>query len=336
MKFIFLNSIIKFIIIIICVLISVAFFTLAERKVIASVNRRQGPHVVGIFGVLQPFADGLKLFVKEAIIPSTSDTFIFILAPILTFTLSLLGWVIIPFTFKKELFNQLLNLNLGLMYFFAISSLGVYGIIMAGWASNSKYAFLGALRSAAQMISYEVSIGLTLLTIIIITGSLNLRTIIVLQDKLWFIIPLFPSFLIFFVSALAETNRHPFDLPEAEAELVAGYNVEYSSMGFALFFLGEYSNILLMSAMISIMFLGGPFFPFFPFLNAIGWILVLKILFFVLLFIVIRAILPRYRYDQLMFLGWKVFLPITLALFIFVASFMTTFNFLPATAGLKF
>jgi NADH-quinone oxidoreductase subunit H len=315
----------KILLIILPLLIAVAYFTLAERKIMASIQRRKGPNVVGTFGVLQPLADGLKLFVKETILPSNCDTVLFILAPILTFYLSLLSWAVIPFGYG--MFYA--EINIGILYLLAISSLGIYGIIIAGWSSNSKYALLGALRSTAQMVSYELTIGFIILSVIICAGSLNLNIIVFSQTQIWYFIPLFPLFLIFFVSSLAETNRHPFDLPEAEAELVSGYNVEYSAMGFALFFLGEYANMLLMSSFITILFLGGWHAPFLFLDVFVGpfWFS-LKILIFVTGFIVFRAILPRYRYDQLMRLGWKIFLPFTLSWLILTASILISFNWL--------
>ena len=306
-------------------LISIAFVTLVERKVMGSIHRRQGPNIVGIFGLLQPFADGLKLLLKQTIIPSSVNVVLFILAPMITFILSLITWAIIPF--DKGI--VLADINVGMLYLFAVSSLGVYGIIIAGWASNSKYPFLGALRSAAQMVSYEISIGLILLTILMCVGSLNLTDIVLAQTKTWFIVPLFPSFIMFFVSALAETNRAPFDLPEAEAELVAGYNVEYSAMTFALFFLGEYGHIILMSSMTALLFLGG-WLPLFdvPVLNWIPGSLWfgLKTTLIVFVFIWVRASFPRYRYDQLMRLGWKIFLPLSLGWFFVVGSIVIFFN----------
>lgn len=297
------------------ILISVAFLTLLERKLLASVQRRKGPNVIGFFGILQPFADGLKLFLKETIIPSQASQIVFLIAPLITFTLSLLGWSVIPFG------NILaIDIDLSILYIFAISSLNVYGIITAGWSSNSKYAFLGSLRSAAQMVSYEVSIGLIILNLVFFTGSLNLLFIIKAQEIIWFVFPFFPIFLMFFISSLAETNRPPFDLPEAEAELVAGYNVEYSAVGFAFFFIGEYANIILMSTLSVIFFFGGNFF-FYSFNNFIDFFFIsIKILFFLFSFIIVRAALPRYRYDQLMSLGWKVFLPISLGFVVFYGS----------------
>lgn len=320
-----LYIILKIIILIIPLLIAVAYFTLAERKILSTIQRRKGPNVVGTFGLLQALSDGLKLFVKETVLPSNCDLVLFILAPILAFFLSLLSWAVIPF--GNGMF--LSDINIGILYLLAISSLGVYGVIMAGWSSNSKYAFLGALRSTAQMVSYEITIGFTILSIIVCCGSLNLTDIVNSQKNIWFCIPMFPLFLIFFISTLAETNRHPFDLPEAEAELVSGYNVEYSAMGFALFFLGEYANMLLMSSLTTILFLGGWFPPIFlfNFLPSAFWFGV-KVSFFVIMFIVARGILPRYRYDQLMRLGWKVFLPFTLSWVLFTATLLITFNIL--------
>jgi len=318
-------SFLKVLIIIIPLLISVAYFTLAERKILGAMQRRRGPNVVGVYGLLQPLSDGFKLLVKETVIPSNANKFIFIISPIITFVVSLMGWAIIPF----DKYSMLAEINIGVLYLFAVSSLGVYGIIMSGWSSNSKYAFLGALRSAAQMVSYEVSIGFIIITIVTCSGSFNLQAIIESQKNIWFLIPFFPLFLMFFVSALAETNRHPFDLPEAEAELVSGYNVEYSAMGFALFSLGEYSNMLLMSALNVILFFGGWQVPaVLMFLPGSVWFGI-KICFFVILFIWMRGALPRYRYDQLMGLGWKVFLPISLGYVLLTVSILMSFNMLP-------
>ena len=323
-----ISWVLQILIIVVPMLIAVAYFTLAERKVIASIQRRRGPNVVGIWGLLQPLADGLKLLIKESIFPSNANVIIFILAPVITFLLSLLGWAVIPFGETAVLSD----LNIGLLYIFAVSSLGVYGIITSGWSSNSKYAFLGALRSAAQMVSYEVSIGLIIISVLLCAGSLNLSKIVLAQESVWYIIPLFPVFILFFVSALAETNRAPFDLPEAEAELVAGYNVEYSAMGFALFFLGEYANILMMCALCSILFLGGWLAPFsfIPFTLIPGPIWFgIKVSFMAFAFIWIRAAYPRYRYDQLMRLGWKVFLPLSLAWVLLIAGILVGFDWYP-------
>mgnify|MGYP003957460065 CR=1 FL=1 len=319
-------SLIKIVLIIVPLLISVAYFTLVERKVLGSVQRRRGPNVVGVYGLLQPLSDGFKLLMKETVLPSSANKTIFIISPILTFVISLMGWAVIPF----DKYSMLAELNVGVLYLFAASSLGVYGIVMSGWSSNSKYAFLGALRSAAQMVSYEVSIGFIMVTIVICCGSFNLETIIESQKNIWFVIPFFPLFLMFFVSALAETNRHPFDLPEAEAELVSGYNVEYSAMGFALFFLGEYANMLLMSSLNVILFFGG-WLPPLKFLGIIPgsiWFGA-KVCIFVILFAWMRAALPRYRYDQLMGLGWKVFLPISLGYLMFTFCVLISFNMMP-------
>jgi len=320
--------ILKIFLIIVPLLLSVAYFTLAERKIMASIQRRRGPNVIGYLGLLQPLADGLKLFIKETILPTSANIFIFLLAPILTFFLSLMGWVVIPFGENLVV----ANVHIGLLYLFAISALSVYGIILSGWSSNSKYAFLGSLRSASQMVSYEVSIGFIVISVVLCSGSFNLSEIIFSQSKVWYCLPLSPMFLIFFVSALAETNRHPFDLPEAEAELVSGYNVEYSAMGFALFFLGEYANMLLMSSLTTILFFGG----WLPLLNVIPFTFLPgpvwfagKICIFVVLFCWIRAALPRYRYDQLMSLGWKTFLPVSLGWLFFSSSILICFNFLP-------
>jgi NADH-quinone oxidoreductase subunit H len=323
--FFYIKIILYFLSLILPLLIAVAYFTLIERQILAAIQRRQGPNIVGVFGLLQPLADGLKLFLKETILPKSSNIIIFVLAPVFTFALALSGWIIIPF---GDGFS-LSNLNVGLLYVFAISSLSVHSVIMAGWSSNSKYAFLGALRSAAQMISYEVSMGITIISVILLSGSLNLNEIVISQKKLWYCIPLFPMFIIFFICALAETNRHPFDLPEAEAELVSGYNVEYSAMSFALFFLAEYSNIILMCSMTVILFFGGwfPIIDIWPFYYIPGVIwFSFKTLFFIFLFILIRGTLPRYRYDQLMRLGWKVFLPISLAFLLILSSILIGFN----------
>lgn len=321
-------TLLKILSVVVAVLIGVAYFTLAERKIMGTIQRRRGPNVVGFQGLLQPLADGLKLFVKETILPSNANKSLFLLAPMLTFGLSLLGWLVIPMGEGLVL----ADVNVGILYLLAISALGVYGIILSGWSSNSKYAFLGALRSAAQMVSYEVSIGFILITVVLCAGSFNLSSIVMAQEKVWFCLPHMPMFVLFFISALAETNRHPFDLPEAEAELVSGYNVEYSAMGFALFFLGEYANMLLMSALTTILFLGGwlPLLPFFPFTLIPGPVWFgFKIVLFVILFVVMRACLPRFRYDQLMSLGWKVFLPFSLGWLILTASILTSFNWLP-------
>ena len=310
-------------------LLAVAFFTVAERKIMGAVQRRRGPNVIGFIGLLQALADGLKLFVKETTFPSNSNLTVFLLAPILSFLLSLIGWAVIPFSHTFVL----ADINLGILYIFAISSLNVYGLILAGWASNSKYAFLGALRSAAQMISYEISIGFIVLSIAVCVGSLNLSKIVLAQKEIWFIVPLFPLFVMFYISMLAETNRHPFDLPEAEAELVSGYNVEYSAMTFALFFLAEYSNMLLMSSLSALLFFGGwmPLFDIFP-LNLIPgtvWFS-LKVAIGAVFFILTRATLPRYRYDQLMHLGWKCFLPLAIGYLMFTIGVLVSFNWLPA------
>lgn len=304
-----LITLLKILIIIIPLLISVAYFTLAERKILGAIQRRRGPNVVGVFGLLQPLSDGFKLLVKELILPSSSNKLIFIISPLLTFFISMLGWSVIPY----DKYAMLAELNIGIIYIFAISSLGVYGIILSGWSSNSKYAFLGALRSTAQMVSYEVSLGFIIIIIVLCTGSFNLTNIVESQKYVWFVIPFAPLAVMFFVSGLAETNRHPFDLPEAEAELVSGYNVEYSAMTFALFSLGEYANMLMMSSLNVILFWGGWLAPF-EFLDFIPGSLWfgLKICFFVILFVWMRAALPRYRYDQLMNLGWKILIPLSI------------------------
>jgi NADH-quinone oxidoreductase subunit H len=324
--YIILLNLIKILLIVVPLLISVAYFTLAERKILGAIQRRRGPNVVGVFGLLQPLSDGFKLLVKETVIPSNANRVLFILSPIFTFFLSLVGWAVIPY----DQFSIFVEMNISILYLFAISSLGVYGIIMSGWSSNSKYAFLGSLRSTAQMVSYEVSIGFIMITVVICCGSFNLQHIIDCQKNVWFLIPFFPLFLMFFISALAETNRHPFDLPEAEAELVSGYNVEYSAMGFALFSLGEYANMLMMSSINVILFFGGWLSPFsFLFFLPGSFWFGLKICLFVILFVWMRAALPRYRYDQLMGLGWKVFLPISLGYLMFTFSLLISFNFLP-------
>jgi NADH-quinone oxidoreductase subunit H len=318
----------KILAIVVPLLLAVAYLTYAERKVIGAMQLRKGPNVVGPFGLGQPLADGLKLFIKETILPAGANKAVFIMAPMLTFILSLIAWAVIPFDSGMVL----ADINVGVLYLFAISSLGVYGVIMAGWASNSKYAFLGALRSAAQMVSYEVSIGFVMVTVLLCVGSLNLSAVVEAQRNLWFFIPLFPMFVIFFISTLAETNRHPFDLPEGESEIVAGFFVEYSAMSFALFFLGEYANMILMSAMTAILFLGGwlPIMDIAPF----NWIpgpiwLIAKICFVLFFFLWVRATFPRYRYDQLMRLGWKIFLPFSLFWVIATAGVLVAFDLLP-------
>jgi NADH-quinone oxidoreductase subunit H len=318
----------KILFLLVPVLVSVAMVVWLDRRIWAFVQKRQGPNVVGPFGLLQSLADALKYIFKEVIIPSSSNKIIFILAPIITMTLALISWAVIPFSATQVL----ADINVGILYLFAVSSLGVYGIIMGGWASNSKYPFLGAIRSAAQMVSYEVSIGVIIINVLLCVGSLNLNDIVVAQENLWFVIPLFPMFVIFFISALAETNRPPFDLPEAEAELVAGYQTEYSGMMYAMFWLGEYANILLMCAMGSILFLGGWLSPIdiYPFNLIPGAIwLIFKILFLFILFALVKAIVPRYRYDQLMRLGWKIFLPLSLTWVVITASYLFYFNLLP-------
>ena len=318
----------KILFLLVPVLVSVAMIVWLDRRVWAFVQKRQGPNVVGPFGLLQSLADALKYIFKEIIIPSSSNKVIFILAPIVTMTLALIAWAVIPFSATQVL----ADINVGILYLFAVSSLGVYGIIMGGWASNSKYPFLGAIRSAAQMVSYEVSIGVIIINVLLCVGSLNLNDIVEAQQNMWFVIPLFPMFVIFFISALAETNRPPFDLPEAEAELVAGYQTEYSGMMYAMFWLGEYANILLMCAMGAILFLGGWMSPIdiYPFTLVPGAIwLILKILFLFILFALVKAIVPRYRYDQLMRLGWKVFLPLSLTWVVLTASYLFYFNLLP-------
>ena len=325
---IFFEETYKILFLLVPILVAIAMIVWLDRRVWAFVQKRRGPNVVGPFGLFQSLADALKYIFKEIIIPASSNKVIFILAPIVTMTLALAAWAVIPFSETLVLSN----INVGILYLFAISSLGVYGIIMGGWASNSKYPFLGAIRSAAQMVSYEVSIGIIIINVLLCVGSLNLNDIVVAQKNIWFVIPLFPMFVIFFISALAETNRPPFDLPEAEAELVAGYQTEYSGMMYAMFWLGEYANILLMCAMGSILFLGGWLSPLemYPF-NLIPGALwfVFKILFLFVLFSLVKAIVPRYRYDQLMKLGWKIFLPLSLFWVVLTSSYLFYFNLLP-------
>jgi len=322
------SEVYKILFLLIPLLISIAMIVWLDRRVWAFVQKRRGPNVVGPFGLFQSFADVLKYVFKEIIIPASSNKTIFILAPVVTMTLALIAWAVIPFSETQVL----ANINVGILYLFAVSSLSVYGIIMGGWASNSKYPFLGAIRSAAQMVSYEVSIGVIIINVLLCVGSLNLNDIVLAQEKIWFVIPLFPMFVIFFISALAETNRPPFDLPEAEAELVAGYQTEYSGMMYAMFWLGEYANILLMCAMGSILFLGGWLSPIdiFPFsiIPSPFW-LIFKILFLFILFSLVKAIVPRYRYDQLMKLGWKIFLPLSLTWVILTSSYLLYFDLLP-------
>ena len=333
----YIGTAIFLVLMIICIilplLLAVAYLTYAERKVMAAMQIRRGPNVVGPWGLLQPIADGVKLLFKETIIPSGASRATFIAAPMITFVLSLVAWAVIPFADGVVL----ANINVGVLYLFAISSLGVYGIILAGWASNSKYPFLGALRSAAQMVSYEVSIGFVMVTVLLCVGSLNINDIVKAQHSIWFCIPLFPMFVVFFISALAETNRPPFDLPEAESELVAGYFSEYSAFTFALFFLGEYANIWLMSAMTAILFLGGwqPILGWEPFTSPILagiwqaiWFAA-KVGFVAFCFLWVRATFPRYRYDQLMRLGWKVFLPLSLAMVVFYSAVLVATGWLP-------
>jgi len=306
------------------ILLLVALFTLFERKILGGIQRRRGPNVVGLWGILQPFADAFKLIFKETIIPGLSNLVLFILAPVTTFTLSWLSWSVIPLAYGVVLSD----INLGLLFLFSISSLGVYGIIISGWSSNNKYAFLGSLRSAAQFVSYEVSIGISIMPVLICTSTLNLSGIVQFQDNLWFFLPLWPSLLLFFIAALAETNRVPFDLPEAESELVSGYNVEYAATTFVLFFLAEYSNILIMSSLITILFFGGwmPLFNFGFFFLIPSWVWIsFKVCAVVFMFILVRATLPRYRYDQLMNIGWKVLLPISLAYLFFVSCYFWIF-----------
>ena len=324
----FFSEIYKVLFLLLPVLVSVALIVWLDRRVWAFVQKRRGPNVVGPLGIFQTIADALKYIFKEIIIPASADKIMFILAPIITLTLSLIAWAVIPFS--KEF--VLSNINVGILYIFAVSSLGVYGIIIGGWASNSKYPFLGAIRSAAQMVSYEVSIGIIIINVLLCVGSLNLNKIIIAQENVWFIFPLFPMFIVFFISALAETNRPPFDLPEAESELVAGYQTEYSGMMYAMFWLGEYANILLLCALGSILFLGGWLSPIdiFPFNIIPGpfW-MIFKILILFILFSLVKAIVPRYRFDQLMRLGWKIFLPLSLTWVVLTASFLFFFNMLP-------
>jgi len=327
----FLSEIYKIVFILLPVLVSVALIVWLDRRVWAFVQKRRGPNVVGPFGLFQTLADALKYIFKEIIIPASANKVIFVLAPIVTLTLALIAWAVVPFSNKLVL----ANINVGILYLFAVSSLSVYGIIMGGWASNSKYPFLGAIRSAAQMVSYEVSIGIIIINVLLCVGSLNLNDIVLAQKNVWFIFPLFPMFVIFFISALAETNRPPFDLPEAESELVAGYQTEYSGMMYALFWLGEYANILLLCALGSILFLGGWLNPIdiYPFniLPGVFW-MIFKILLLFILFALVKAIVPRYRFDQLMRLGWKIFLPLSLIWVVLTASFLFFFDMLP-TAG---
>jgi len=318
----------KVLAIVLPLLIAVAYFSLAERKIMAAMQLRVGPNVVGPMGLWQAFADGLKMILKETILPTGANKVVFLAAPLITFALAMVGWAVIPF----DVGLVLADINVGVLFLFAVSSLGVYGIIMAGWASNSRYPFLGALRSAAQMVSYEVSMGFVIITVLLAVGSLNLSDIVEAQRTIWFCIPLFPMFIIFFVSTLAETNRHPFDLPEAEAELVAGYQVEYSAMAFGLFFIGEYANMFLMSAFTTVLFLGGWLAPFevepFTWIPGFVWFF-LKMGFLLFVFVWVRATLPRYRYDQLMRLGWKVFLPFSLLWVVLTAGALIVFGWLP-------
>ena len=325
-------TVLKTLAILVPVLISVAYLTLAERKVMAAMQMRVGPNVVGPFGLMQPFADALKMLTKETIVPTGANRILFIVAPLLTMTLAMIAWAVVPVNEGWAI----ADINVGVLYLFAISSLGVYGIIIAGWASNSKYAFLGALRSAAQMVSYEVSMGFVMVTVLLCAGSLNLTDIVMAQQRIWFIIPLFPMFVVFFISILAETNRAPFDLAEGESEIVGGFHVEYSAMSFGLFFLGEYANMILMSAMTAILFLGGwlsPI-PFAPFTWVPGpiWFIV-KICLVLFMFVWVRATFPRFRYDQLMRLGWKVFLPLSLGWLILTAGVLLAFGWLPGQQG---
>jgi NADH-quinone oxidoreductase subunit H len=325
-------TILKSLALIVPLLIGVAYLTYAERKIMGAIQLRKGPNVVGPFGLWQPFADAIKMLMKETIIPTGSDRGLFLLAPMITFGLAVIAWAVIPVNNHWAV----ANINVGILYLFAISSLGVYGIIIAGWASNSKYAFLGALRSAAQMVSYEVSMGFVIVTVLLCVGSLNLNDIVLAQRTVWFAIPLFPMFIIFFISGLAETNRAPFDLAEGDTEIVAGFFVEYSAMSFALFFLGEYANMILVSAMTTTLFLGGwlsplPFPPF-TWIPGVFWFL-LKVFICLFVFVWVRATLPRFRYDQLMSMGWKVFLPLSLAWLVITASAMEIFGWLPNAQG---
>ena len=325
---ILLSEVYKIIFLLVPVLTAVALIVWLDRRIWALVQKRRGPNVVGPFGLFQSLADALKYMFKEIIIPASSNKIIFILAPIVTMTLALIAWAVIPFSETLVL----ADINVGILYIFAVSSLGVYGIIMGGWASNSKYPFLGSIRSAAQMVSYEVSIGVIIINVLLCVGSLNLNDIVIAQKNLWFVIPLFPMFIIFFISSLAETNRPPFDLPEAEAELVAGYQTEYSGMMYAMFWLGEYANILLMCSLGSILFLGGWLSPvdMYPFNIIPGpfW-MIFKMLLLFILFSLVKAIVPRYRYDQLMKLGWKIFLPLSLTWVVLTASYLLYFDLLP-------
>ncbi len=324
-------TVIKALLILAPLLVAVAMMTLAERKIMAAIQLRRGPNVVGPFGLFQPFADAIKMIMKETIIPTGANRILFLMAPMLTFALAMIAWAVIPVNDGWAI----ADINVGILYLFAVSSLGVYGIIIAGWASNSKYPFLGALRSAAQMVSYEVSMGFVIVTVLLCVGSMNLNAIVKAQETIWFIIPLFPMAIIFFISTLAETNRSPFDLPEGESEIVAGFFVEYSSMSFALFFLGEYANMFLMAAMTTILFLGGWLPPFgiepFTWIPGPVWF-ILKICFIMFVFVWVRATFPRYRYDQLMRLGWKVFLPFSLFYLVLVAGVLLAFGWLPTSA----
>jgi len=324
-------TVIKALLILAPLLVAVAMMTLAERKIMAAIQLRRGPNVVGPFGLFQPFADAIKMIMKETIIPTGANRILFLMAPMLTFALAMIAWAVIPVNDGWAI----ADINVGILYLFAVSSLGVYGIIIAGWASNSKYPFLGALRSAAQMVSYEVSMGFVIVTVLLCVGSMNLNAIVMAQQTVWFIIPLFPMAIIFFISTLAETNRSPFDLPEGESEIVAGFFVEYSSMSFALFFLGEYANMFLMAAMTTILFLGGWLPPFgiepFTWIPGPVWF-ILKICFIMFVFVWVRATFPRYRYDQLMRLGWKVFLPFSLFYLVLVAGVLLAMGWLPTSA----